>query len=99
MIHRIVKMTFKPNEVDNFIDLFENTKDKILNREGCCSLKLIKDINSSILFTYSIWETDQHLNDYRNSELFEDTWSKTKILFSEKPEAWSTNQLYSLIKQ
>ena len=44
-----------------------------------------------IFFTLSIWEHPQALENYRNSELFKDTWSKTKALFDEqRPEAWST---------
>jgi heme-degrading monooxygenase HmoA len=41
------------------------------------------------MFTVSIWESEDDLNAYRNSELFENTWAKTKVLFNDKPEAWS----------
>jgi quinol monooxygenase YgiN len=52
---------------------------------------LLQDENDkNIFFTYSIWENDEALQAYRNSELFETTWAKTKILFAGKPEAWST---------
>ncbi len=41
------------------------------------------------MFTYSYWESEAHLNTYRHSDLFRETWAKTKVLFADKPEAWS----------
>ena len=61
--------------------------------EGCSHLELLNDINSpNIYFTYSYWNDETDLNNYRNSELFASVWSKTKILFCAKPEAWSVEQ-------
>ena len=34
----------------------------------------------------------------RNSELFKDVWSRTKILFNKKPEAWSTKKINEVRK-
>jgi heme-degrading monooxygenase HmoA len=42
-----------------------------------------------VLFTYSYWETEQHLNKYRFSDLFKHTWQQTKQHFNDKPIAWS----------
>lgn len=94
MTKRIVKMIFKMEEIENFLSLFETVKHKIKNTEGCQHLELWQDkINPQLLFTYSIWLSDEHLENYRKSMLFEDTWAKTKILFDGKPEAWSVEQL------
>jgi (4S)-4-hydroxy-5-phosphonooxypentane-2,3-dione isomerase len=46
--------------------------------------------DSHILFTLSIWDDEAALDRYRASDLFQDTWAKTKALFQEKAEAWST---------
>ncbi len=48
---------------------------------------------SSVLFTFSIWDSQAALDTYRHSELFRDTWAKTKALFAEKAEAWSVKVL------
>lgn len=89
-IHRYVKMTFQPNEVEQFINVFNDSKDKIRSFPGCLSLQLIKNIeNSNILCTSSIWENAECLENYRKSELFAETWKKTKILFAEKAKAQS----------
>lgn len=90
MIIRIVKMTFDPARVSEFVKVFDASKERIRNFEGCSHLKLLNDINSpNIFFTYSHWESEDHLNAYRDSELFKTTWAQTKVLFAEKPEAWS----------
>jgi len=89
-IHRIVKMTFLPEKVNDFLDVFEFSKEKIRNRPGCLSLQLIQDpLKPNVLFTSSIWESESDLESYRDSELFIETWRKTKIHFSEKAEAKS----------
>jgi heme-degrading monooxygenase HmoA len=94
MIIRIVKMNFKPDAVTDFLKIFDASKLYIRNMEGCEHLELLNDISSpTIFFTYSHWQTENDLNNYRNSELFEGVWRKTKILFAAKAEAWSVKSL------
>ncbi len=86
-------MTFKEENIEDFLNLFEVVKNKIANFEGCKSVKLLRDVNNPcVFFTYSKWEEENALNAYRKSALFDDTWTKTKALFSHKPEAWSTEE-------
>ncbi len=93
MIVRIVQMSFEETRIDDFLKLFNERKSLIRHFEGCNHLELWQDAHKpSIFFTYSIWQSEQHLNHYRFSELFKDTWAKTKALFAEKPQAWSVNQ-------
>lgn len=93
MIVRIVQMTFREEEVDNFRALFDERKELIRHFEGCSHLELWQDAHkSNIFFTYSIWQSETQLNHYRFSELFKDTWARTKALFADKPQAWSVNQ-------
>lgn len=97
MIIRIVKMSFQPEKVTEFLSLFNASKDLIRNFEGCSHLELLNDIESpSTFFTYSFWRSEQDLQNYRNSELFANVWSQTKILFAAKPEAWSLDQKVKL---
>ena len=93
MIIRIVKMTFEKDKVVDFLELFNSSKQLIRNFEGCTHLELLNDINNpNIYFTYSYWQAENDLENYRNSELFNSVWSKTKVLFSAKAEAWSVEQ-------
>ncbi len=97
MITRIVKLHFRLEEVDGFLVFFETVKDKIRAQEGCYELRLLKELSGSgIIFTYSKWESQAHLDRYRHSALFASTWKKTKALFAAKPEAWSTEELHKL---
>ncbi len=93
MLTRIVKMEFHPENVSEFICNFDAVKDKIKNFEGCTHVELLQDKNDScIFFTYSKWKDEQALNKYRNSELFQSVWARTKKLFRCKAQAWSTQE-------
>ena len=94
MIIRIVKLSFAPENITTFLDVFERTKEKIRGREGCTHLELLNDINSpNIYFTYSHWKEERFLEDYRNSDLFKAVWAETKVLFNDKPQAWSVKSI------
>jgi hypothetical protein len=94
MIKRIVKMSFKPENIEAFKLIFETNWQKIKGFEGCEYVELLQDKNNpQIFFTYSLWQSEEHLNNYRNSELFNGVWAATKALFNAKPEAWSVDQL------
>ena len=97
MIIRIVKLTFRPEEVPRFIKLFEEVKDTIHSSNGCLNVELLKGINTkNVFFTYSHWIDTDSLELYRNSEFFRETWIKTKALFAEKAEAWSLEKFVNL---
>ena len=89
-------MSFKKDKIDEFLSNFNKNKDKIKSSKGCNFIELYRDkIDPTIFFTYSYWESDLDLENYRNSELFKNVWSITKQLFDDKPEAWSMNKIYS----
>ncbi len=91
MIKRIVKMTFRPEAVDTFLNnVFEPSKSRIRAFPGCLHMELLRAADQpNALFTLSIWESPDALEAYRQSELFQSTWAKTKVLFAERAEAWS----------
>jgi autoinducer 2-degrading protein len=93
MIIRIVKMTFDPEQIETFLGNFHARKQDIRAQDGCNHLQLLRDTHTpNIFMTYSWWDSEDHLNAYRHSDLFKDVWSKTKPLFIAKPEAWSVTQ-------
>lgn len=97
MFVRIVKMSFHEENIPAFLENFELMKVKIRNASGNRFLELYQDkSNKSIFFTYSYWETEDDLENYRKSELFNEVWAFTKKLFNDKPEAWSVEKLASL---
>ncbi len=97
MIVRLVKLTFKVEEIETFKSIFESSKDKIRAFPGVQYLALLQDQSKpNIFFTKSHWRSAEDLENYRNSDLFKKTWAKTKPLFAEKAEAWSTTKLVEL---
>ena len=97
MIIRIVKMIFRDEEVTAFQELFEARKFLIRNFGGCTHLELWQDkANPQVFFTYSWWDTEEHLNAYRASHFFDDTWKLTKQKFAGRPEAWSVESRQAL---
>ena len=98
MFIRIVKMSFHEENIPAFLGNFELIKTKIRNAPGNRLLELYQDkSNKSIFFTYSYWETEDDLENYRKSELFNEVWAFTKKLFNNKPEAWSVDKIVSLV--
>ena len=91
---RIVRLTFQEDKVDVFLDIFESSKEKITRMPGCNSVELLQDFNAPNIFsTYSIWDSEEALNNYRKSELFGGVWKATKILFADKPVAFSLKKM------
>ena len=94
---RIVKMTFQEDKVDEFLSNFNQVKQHIRDFDGVNRLELLKGKNNSnIYFTYSCWESEDHLENYRHSDLFKSVWEKTKPMFAAKAEFWSLDQLVKL---
>jgi quinol monooxygenase YgiN len=97
MIRRIVKMTFKSGKEIDFLTVFDHSKEQIRAFSGCKHLELWQDQqHSNVFMTFSIWESVSDLEQYRASELFQTTWSKTKALFSDKAQAWTLDQISHL---
>jgi len=97
MLIRIVKLTFEASKVEIFLKNFNKNKNEIRNFDGCRLLELYRDKdNEDVYFSYSYWESEVHLNTYRNSDFFKSVWKNTKVLFAEKPMAWSVDKIESL---
>lgn len=97
MIVRIVKMHFKADQIDNFKTMFDEIKDSIKQQPGCSVLELYQDIeDDTVFFTYSLWDDESDLNNYRKSALFKEIWPTTKAMFAKDPEATSVNKIHSL---
>ena len=90
-------MSFIKEKIPEFLTNFEVNKTHIRNFKGCQFLELYRDKdNSDVFFTYSYWNNEADLENYRQSELFKNVWSKTKPLFNDKPHAWSVDKIVSL---
>ncbi len=89
-IKRIVKLTFLESKTQDFINIYEESRQNIGRFAGCLGVELLRCKSpDNIFFTYSQWENEAALENYRRSELFNNTWSKVKPLFGGKAEAWT----------
>lgn len=94
MLIRIVKLTLQPEKAEAFVQLFNERKQRIANFEGCMGVELLRDrTDVNTFFTYSKWNSVEHLETYRQSELFTETWALVKQWFGNKPEAWSVESI------
>jgi heme-degrading monooxygenase HmoA len=98
MLVRVVKMEFQADQIESFVQLFLQRKELIEACDGCIQVTLLQDENDSTrFFTLSHWDSDEDLQNYRNSELFKENWSLTKPMFKSKAEAWSLGKRTSQI--
>jgi len=95
MITRIVKLEFQEEQLEAFLNHFEQVKWSVSTFPGCHGMKLIQDIkNPCVVMTYSLWENEEALEGYRVSPLFQSIWPTIKPWFSARPEAWSLNEYF-----
>ncbi|MBL7765501.1 MAG: antibiotic biosynthesis monooxygenase [Chitinophagaceae bacterium] len=91
---RVVRLCFKQEHIADFKSLFESRKENIRHFNGCRYLELWQDKQDArVFYTYSIWDEESHLEDYRVSELFQDTWGTVKQWFDAAPQAFSADPL------
>jgi quinol monooxygenase YgiN len=96
MIQRIVHMHFHQDEVERFLDLFNRHKEQIASQRGCRGLHLVQSPDDSgDIRTLSLWDSEDDLLRYRNSELFGTVWPATKALFDKPPSAESLAVLWA----
>lgn len=90
-------MSFEEGKVETFLENFHDNKENIRAVDGCEFLQLLRDKdNTNQFFTYSFWNKQEDLENYRQSDLFKSVWAKTKVLFNDKPQAWSVEKVVSL---
>ncbi|HYE96684.1 MAG TPA: antibiotic biosynthesis monooxygenase family protein [Rubricoccaceae bacterium] len=91
---RTVRMTFRPDALEAFLDLFRASAPHIRAFPGCRHLALWADERfPNILTTYSLWDGPESLARYRESDLFRSTWARTTPLFAAPPVAHSQHTL------
>lgn len=83
-------MTFRPRDLEAFLQIFDESAPRIRAFPGCQHLELWQDTRfDNQLTTYSHWDSADALERYRQSSLFRETWARTKPLFAAPPQAFS----------
>ncbi|GEM_PF-14731 len=97
MIIRIVRLPVHPDKTGEFILLFNNVRESIRTYDGCRQLDLLRDTSRhNIIYTYSVWDSEEELDRYLHSGFFRNTWKTVRPLFDGMPEAWSLEKLQSV---
>lgn len=87
-----MKLQFRETEIASFIRIFNENKLNVSNFNGCLGMRLLNDLqNPCIFYTYSQWESEDALNNYRKSTIFNTVWISIKPLFELPAEACSTD--------
>ena len=90
MLIRLVRMTFEPARVPEFLALFEAAAPQIHRVPGCRHLELWQDAAAPHVYcTHSRWDSAATLDAYRRSALFGRVWPATKKLFAAPALAFS----------
>ena len=90
MLTRIVRMEFQPARVEDFLAHFHGIRKAIRHFPGVRRLELHRDAGQpNVFYTFSVWENESDLENYRRSELFESAWSQAKQWFAASPRAYS----------
>ncbi len=97
MITRIVKLSFQNQYCPHFESMFPKIQQIVFSSKGCKEVKLLKSMEKGLYFTYSHWDTEQSLEDYRQSDVFKKIWSDFKTNFKDAPQAWSTVDISPVI--
>ncbi len=97
MLARIVKLTFKEENIVSFKQIFKESRAGIMDFEGCQFVDLYQDKEDpTTFFTYSHWNSEESLERYRASVFFREVWAKTRSLLSDKAQAWSLDRVEGL---
>jgi heme-degrading monooxygenase HmoA len=98
MIKRIVVMEMFPEGEAVFMNIFNTARQHIRAMDGCLGLELLRSTydNRIQLWTISIWQSEDALENYRSSPLFASTWSAVKPLFATKARAWTLTPIDTL---
>jgi len=94
MITRIVRLSIRPGKETVFQSHFADVCNDIRTFPGCTHLELMRDVDEEgVFYTLSKWTSATHLEEYRKSPLFKNTWEKVKPLFSEAAKAFSMKEI------
>ncbi|MCX8080537.1 MAG: antibiotic biosynthesis monooxygenase [Bacteroidia bacterium] len=97
MIARIVMMEICPEKMEYFKKTLRENVKKIRSFKGCLHLEVFRDCHEPCrIFTISIWECERDLENYRQSEFFQDVWPRLKKCFCGKPQARTMEMIEEL---
>ena len=87
----------KQSEVETFKTYFDTVCETIRHQDGCTLLQAWQEVSDpSVFFTYSVWNSADDLENYRNSAFFLQFWKTVKPWFADKAEVWTFDKIVDL---
>lgn len=87
---RLVRLALRADCVSEFIAYFEAIRKDIAGFDGCLQLEFYRDNeHPGVVYTLSRWSSAEHLEKYRQSDLFKTNWAHVSRWFDDKPQAFT----------
>ncbi len=97
MITRIVILPVRASEEQDFIKLLTRSFGEVRNSTGCTALTFLRENspekNMINYVTYSKWNNESDLENYRQSFFFKNVWPAVKQFLGAKPSAYTLTPL------
>ena len=94
MIKRVVRLTVKDAAAkEAFQEIYRSRNPYKNGVKGCQDVKVMKDVNEdNVYYTVSLWDRNEDLEAYRQSDYFAETWPMVKAQLSKRAEAFSMTE-------
>ncbi|NEN24326.1 antibiotic biosynthesis monooxygenase [Cryomorpha ignava] len=97
MVIRIVELHIHRDRLEKAQLLLAEVAPNVRKMDGCSHLNILEGLNNNAhITTYSYWKSEDHLNAYRQSNVFKTFWGEIKPLFAMPARAWSSYSLHYL---
>lgn len=95
MITRITKFQVKPELSEEFESFVHQFKDELMSTEGCRHFDILKDKeNNKQLFMFMIWQEDDFLDQFRQSDLNKLLVGKLNYFSEKEPSSWTVETVF-----
>ncbi len=96
MILRVVKMKVDLRKIDAFKLFMDNLHDEKLRLAGCLHFDYFNERqNPSIYYSYTIWEHEKYLKQYKKTEFSKEVLQTLRDLCVEEPQAWTIQNVFN----
>ena len=95
MIKRVVRLTLKDDaSINAFQEIYRSRNPFTKGVKGCREVKVLKDVDhDDVYYTFSIWDSNEDLEAYRQSNYFAETWPMVKAQLAKRAEAFSMTEI------
>ncbi len=96
MILRVVKLKVDPRKMEAFQLFMENLHDEKLRLNGCLHFDFFNERqNPNIFYSYTIWEHEKFLKQYKKTDLFKEVVQTLRELCIDEPQAWTIQNVFN----